>query len=223
VLQRPDRAAVSDALRDAAKRFGAGLADLSEDQLKELGGEIAERLARVSRIRTHGTQGFLPDHLPFKPILPQLEEHRRTRPFIGPRVWQCFDRLKPGEFQATTIFKWGCHMNVDISVFPGCSRPSTQRGSSDGSSGRRGSQAPSSAPNARAISEVTPPNPLWRSPPVHLILRIEHHQKGEGDFRTTLEGLISLASRAAELFERARRRPFQSRPGWLALESRNHF
>jgi hypothetical protein len=127
VLQRPDRAAVSDALRDAAKRFGAGLADLSEDQLKELGGEIAERLARVSRIRTHGTQGFLPDHLPFKPILPQLEEHRRTRPFIGPRVWQCFDRLKPGEFQATTIFKWGCHMNGDISVFPGCSRPSTQR------------------------------------------------------------------------------------------------
>jgi hypothetical protein len=32
-------------------------------------------------------------------------------------------------------------------------------------------------------------------------MRIEQHQKGEGDFRTTLEGLISLASRAAELFE----------------------
>lgn len=32
-------------------------------------------------------------------------------------------------------------------------------------------------------------------------LRIEQHQKGEGDFRTTLESLISLASRAAELFE----------------------
>ena len=32
-------------------------------------------------------------------------------------------------------------------------------------------------------------------------LRIEQHQKGDGDFRTTLESLISLASRAAELFE----------------------
>ena len=35
-------------------------------------------------------------------------------------------------------------------------------------------------------------------------LRIEQHQKGDGDFRTTLESLISLASRAAELFERSK-------------------
>jgi hypothetical protein len=28
-----------------------------------------------------------------------------------------------------------------------------------------------------------------------IALRIEQHQKGEGDFRTTLENLISLASR----------------------------
>src|SRR5262249_34295054 len=35
-------------------------------------------------------------------------------------------------------------------------------------------------------------------------MRIEQHQKGEGDFRTTLEDLISLASRAAELFERSK-------------------
>jgi hypothetical protein len=34
--------------------------------------------------------------------------------------------------------------------------------------------------------------------------RVEQHQKGEGDFRTTLESLISLASRAAELFERSK-------------------
>ena len=33
--------------------------------------------------------------------------------------------------------------------------------------------------------------------------RIEQHQKGEGDFRATLESLISLASRAGELFERS--------------------
>jgi hypothetical protein len=31
--------------------------------------------------------------------------------------------------------------------------------------------------------------------------RIEQHQKGDSDFRTTLEGLISVASRAAEIFE----------------------
>lgn len=37
-----------------------------------------------------------------------------------------------------------------------------------------------------------------------ITLRIEQHQKGEGDFRTTLETLISLASRAAELFERSK-------------------
>ena len=37
-----------------------------------------------------------------------------------------------------------------------------------------------------------------------LALRIEQHQKGEGDFRTTLESLISLASRAADLFERSK-------------------
>jgi len=37
-----------------------------------------------------------------------------------------------------------------------------------------------------------------------IALRIEQHQQGEGDFRTTLESLISLASRAAELFERSK-------------------
>ncbi|MGA9009297.1 MAG: hypothetical protein WB495_21015 [Xanthobacteraceae bacterium] len=37
-----------------------------------------------------------------------------------------------------------------------------------------------------------------------IALRIEHHQKGEGAFRTTLESLISLASRAVELFERSK-------------------
>ena len=35
-------------------------------------------------------------------------------------------------------------------------------------------------------------------------LRIEQHQKGDGDYRITLEGLISLASRAVELFERSK-------------------
>ena len=35
-------------------------------------------------------------------------------------------------------------------------------------------------------------------------MRIEQHQKGEGDFRTTLESLISVASRAAGIFERSK-------------------
>ena len=34
-----------------------------------------------------------------------------------------------------------------------------------------------------------------------LELRMRQHQDGDRDFRTTLESLISLASRAAELFE----------------------
>ena len=34
--------------------------------------------------------------------------------------------------------------------------------------------------------------------------QIEQHQKGDGEYRTTLESLISLASRAAELFERSK-------------------
>ena len=37
-----------------------------------------------------------------------------------------------------------------------------------------------------------------------IALRIEQHQKGEGDYRTTLETLMSVASRAAELFERSK-------------------
>jgi hypothetical protein len=37
-----------------------------------------------------------------------------------------------------------------------------------------------------------------------IALQMEQHQKSEGDFRTTLESLISLASRVAELFERSK-------------------
>jgi hypothetical protein len=37
-----------------------------------------------------------------------------------------------------------------------------------------------------------------------LVLRIEQHQEGEGDYQTTLESLISVASRASEIFERSK-------------------
>ncbi len=37
-----------------------------------------------------------------------------------------------------------------------------------------------------------------------IALRIEQHQGGEEDYRTTLETLISVASRAAELFGRSK-------------------
>jgi hypothetical protein len=82
VLERPDRAAVSEVLHDAGKRFGARLEDLAADQLTELSREIAEQLAPASRIEAKGTEGFLPDHLPFKPVLPALEERRRA-PSLG--------------------------------------------------------------------------------------------------------------------------------------------
>ena len=39
---------------------------------------------------------------------------------------------------------------------------------------------------------------------VEIAVRIEQHQQGDGEYRTTLESLISLASRAAELFERSK-------------------
>ena len=39
---------------------------------------------------------------------------------------------------------------------------------------------------------------------VELAMRIEQHQKGEDGFRITLENLISVASRAAGLFERSK-------------------
>jgi hypothetical protein len=35
-------------------------------------------------------------------------------------------------------------------------------------------------------------------------MRIEQHQQGEDDYGTTLESLVSLASRLAELFERSK-------------------
>jgi hypothetical protein len=34
-----------------------------------------------------------------------------------------------------------------------------------------------------------------------IALHIEQHQEGEGDYRTALEALISVASRAADIFE----------------------
>jgi hypothetical protein len=37
-----------------------------------------------------------------------------------------------------------------------------------------------------------------------IALRIEQHQQGDAEYRTTLESLISLASRAAALFERSK-------------------
>ena len=37
-----------------------------------------------------------------------------------------------------------------------------------------------------------------------IALRIEQHQQGEGSFRTTLESLISVASRAADIFARSK-------------------
>jgi len=120
VLERPNRAALSELLRGAGKRFGAGLEDLSEEQLRELSHEIAERLAQVSRLRARGTAGFVPDHLPFKPTLPQLEEHRRVRRFIGPRVGLQLDHLHPGEFQATTIFPPDQRYLFDDTSFPWC-------------------------------------------------------------------------------------------------------
>ena len=39
---------------------------------------------------------------------------------------------------------------------------------------------------------------------VEIGLRVEQHQQGEGEYRMTLESLISLASRAAEIFERSK-------------------
>lgn len=37
-----------------------------------------------------------------------------------------------------------------------------------------------------------------------IALRIGQHQDGEGDYRTTLESLISVASRAADIFKRSK-------------------
>jgi hypothetical protein len=37
-----------------------------------------------------------------------------------------------------------------------------------------------------------------------IALRIEQHQEGEEDYRTTLESLISVGSRAADIFERSK-------------------
>jgi hypothetical protein len=37
-----------------------------------------------------------------------------------------------------------------------------------------------------------------------IAVRIEQHQEGEGDYRTTLESLISVASRASDIFERSK-------------------
>ena len=38
-------------------------------------------------------------------------------------------------------------------------------------------------------------------------MHIEQHQQSEGEFRTTLESLISVAARAANIFERSKIEP----------------
>src|ERR1700744_446196 len=119
-LERPDRAAVSESLRAASKRFGARVDELSANQLTELSREIAERLAQISRLRAKGTEGYLPEHLPFKPVLPQLEERRRVRPFVAGRLDLQLGQLKPGEFQATTIFGSDQRYLFDDTSFPWC-------------------------------------------------------------------------------------------------------
>jgi len=47
---------------------------------------------------------------------------------------------------------------------------------------------------ARELNECRTEIALW----------IEPHQQGEGDYRTTLESLIFVSSRAAEIFERSK-------------------
>lgn len=39
---------------------------------------------------------------------------------------------------------------------------------------------------------------------LELVTRIEQHQKGEGEFRATLDSLISVVSRTADSFERSK-------------------
>jgi len=118
VLERPDRAAVSEVLRNAHVRFGMRLEELSADQLTELVRDIGERLAQVNRTEAKGTEGFAPDHLAFKPVLPELEEARRGRRFIGPNVRLQLAHLRPGEFVATTIFPPDQRYLFDDTSFP---------------------------------------------------------------------------------------------------------
>lgn len=102
---------------DAFQRAAGGLVRRSVDGAKP--GDRG-RLAHVRRIQVKGTEGLLPDHLPFKPVLPELDEHRRVRPFIGPRIGLHLGRLQPGEFQATTIFPPDQRYLFDDTSFPWC-------------------------------------------------------------------------------------------------------
>jgi V8-like Glu-specific endopeptidase len=120
LIERPDRALLSEARRRAVERFGTGLGNLNAEQLSDMSREIAARLAQISRVEARGVDGYLPDHLPFKPILPELGDHRRVRPFVGPKVGLNLDRLRPGEFQATTIFPPDQRYLFEDTSFPWC-------------------------------------------------------------------------------------------------------
>jgi len=61
----------------------------------------------------------------------------------------------------------------------------------------------SNAGGLRAMSTTKKAREL-KEHQIELAMRIEQHQKGEDGFRTTLESLISVASRAARLFERSK-------------------
>ena len=120
VLERPDRAAVSEVLRGAGKRFGARLEDLSVDQLTELSREIADRLVQVSRIRAKGTEGSCPTTCPSRRCCRNLRS-AAARAHSSARASICRLRhLQPGEFQATTIFPPDQRYLFDNTSFPWC-------------------------------------------------------------------------------------------------------
>jgi hypothetical protein len=64
LIERPDRALLSEARRRAVERFGTGLENLGSDQLADMSREIAARLAQIGRVEAKGTDGFVPDHFP---------------------------------------------------------------------------------------------------------------------------------------------------------------
>jgi hypothetical protein len=72
--------------------------------------------------------------------------------------------------------------------------------------GARTSSTSCSKPSTRSITgdEYDKKARELKERQTEITLRIEQHQKGEGIFRTTLETLISVASRAADLFDRSK-------------------
>lgn len=125
LLIRPDRALLAERMRE---RGVAGFEQLSQSNLEELSREIASRMADILALESKGLDGYCPEHLPFNPVFPKMDDELRIRRFFDP-----LRPLRKGEYQATTVFLPDSRYVFSDTSFPWCTTGKVDTGGGWGS------------------------------------------------------------------------------------------